>query len=110
MAMDEERRQYPRFKKTFPVIIHRPYNERQTETADISVGGTAIYNAQKYYDVEQILYIEIVLGEEGSVLCNARVVSVYPHTKDSSTYRINLQFIDMPDADKEKLKILIEQD
>lgn len=110
MAMDGDRRQCPRFKKTFPVIIHRPYNERQTETADISVGGTAIYNAQKYYDTEQMLHIEIVLGGENSIFCDARVVSIYPRTKDSSTYRINLQFVDMSDDDKEKLKVYIEKD
>ncbi len=108
--MDMDRRQYQRFKKILPVIIHRPYNERQIETVEISMGGTTIYNAQRYYDTEQVLYIEIILEEEDSIFCNARVVSIYPHSKDSPTYKLNLQFIDMPDADKEKLKNCIEHD
>jgi c-di-GMP-binding flagellar brake protein YcgR len=108
--MDMNRRQFPRFKKTLLIIIHRPYNERRTETAEISIGGTTIHNAQRYYDTEQVLYIEIILEEEGSIFCNARVVSIYPHSKDSPTYKVNLQFIDMPDADKEKLKNYIERD
>lgn len=103
-----ERRKYPRFKKTLPVTIHRPYNEAKTETADISLIGCAIYNAQKYYEIESIIYMEMILPEEDSIFCNARVTSIYPRTKDSQTYQINLEFLDMSDADKEKLRIYLE--
>lgn len=75
------------------------------------MGGTTIYNAQRYYDTEQVLYIEIILSEEeDSIFCNARVVSIYPHSKDSPTHKLNLQFLDMSDADKERLKNYIERD
>lgn len=107
--MDTDRRQYPRFKKDVPVIIHRPYSERRTETADISLGGVAIYNAQRYYDIGQELAIEIVLEDEDSVFCSAVVTSVYPRSKDASAYKVNLQFLDIPDADKERLKSFIER-
>lgn len=108
--MDSDRRQYPRFKRSMSVIIHRQYNEKRIETADISLGGAAIYNAQRYYDFGQTLYIEIKLGNNESIFCDARVTSVYPHTKDSPTYQISLQFIDMPESDIEKLKNYIETD
>lgn len=105
---DDARRQYPRFKKNLVVVMHRPYVERRVETADVSLGGVAIYNVERYYDVEQVVYIELLLEDIPSIYCNARVISVYPHTKDASTYRLNMQFIDMSDADKEKLKNYME--
>lgn len=106
--MDMNRREYSRFKKNLRVIIHRPYNERLIETADVGLGGVSINNIQKFYDVEQIVYIELILEGIGSIFCNTRVVSVYPRGKDASTYKLNLQFLDMTDDDKKKLKTYIE--
>ena len=106
--MANERREYPRFKKTLPVIIHRPYNETKIETADISLIGSSVSGAQKYYDTESTIYIEIILSESDSIFCNARVTSIYPHTKDAQAYRLGLQFLDMSADDKEKLKTYLE--
>ncbi|MFA5146462.1 MAG: PilZ domain-containing protein [Candidatus Omnitrophota bacterium] len=102
--MPIERRKYPRFKIVIPAVIHHPYNEH-AETADISLGGVAIYNIQKYYNTEETVGLELILGEEsGSVFCNARVASIYPNTKDAEIYKLHLEFLDMSDEDKKKLK------
>ena len=106
--MDIDRRESKRFKKTLPVIIHRPYPEDKIKTADVSMGGVSIVGVQKYYDFGQEIYIEILLPKEDSILCATRLMSICPRSKDAEAYRIGLQFLDMSDEDKEKLKNCIE--
>jgi c-di-GMP-binding flagellar brake protein YcgR len=105
---DDARREHRRFKKNLAVVIHRPYLEKRVEASDISLGGVALHNLERYYSVDETVYIELILEEKDHIYCNARVLSVYPHSKDASTYKLNLQFIDMSDADKEMLKSHIE--
>ena len=103
-----DRRKYPRFKKTIPVIIHSPYKEEKIATSDISLIGCAIPDVEKYYEMEGTIYLELILSEDESIFCNARVASIYPHTKDAQTYQLNLEFLDLSDADKEKLMTYLE--
>jgi len=63
-----------------------------------------INNAQKYYDISQIVYLELVLLGGNSVSCEAKVVWVYPKSKNASTYKLGLQFLNMDASNKEKLK------
>ena len=106
--MPIERREYSRFKKALHVIIHNPYAQRDLVTSDISMGGACISNVQKYYSQDQAISLEITLDDGSSIFCEARVVSSYPRTKDAEVYMINLQFMEMPDSDKERLKACIE--
>ena len=98
------RRRYSRFKKDMTVVIHEPYVENRVGVADISLSAAALYNIERYYNAEQILHIEIITTDMGSIYCNASIVSIHPNYKGASTYRINIQFTDMSDADKDKLK------
>jgi len=106
--MDDTGRQYERFKKNLIVKMHRPYTEKRLETADISLGGVALYNAERYYDIRQVVSIEILMEGADSIYCDAIIISVYPHCRDASTYKLSLQFIDMSDANKERLKNYLE--
>lgn len=102
--MAAERRQHSRFKSSIPVIVHRPYTERQAEAVDISVAGGTIIKIQKYYAIGQEIYLELALTPQESVFANARVSSVYPHSKEASAYKITIQFLEMSDPDRSKLE------
>ncbi|PIU41906.1 MAG: hypothetical protein COS99_02955 [Candidatus Omnitrophica bacterium CG07_land_8_20_14_0_80_42_15] len=107
--MSIERREYLRVKKILPVIIHRPYFERDVETIDVSLGGIAVCRAQRHYDISTDVYIELVLPEGDSVFCEAKVVWIHPNTKDADSYQLGLQFLDMKQSDKEKLNIQLSK-
>src|SRR3989338_2030758 len=106
--MSDDRRKYPRFKKAMAVIIHGPYTENKIQAADVSLGGVSIYNSQKYYSEGEQIYLELTLSEDDSIFCDARVVQVYPHTKDAMTYKVDLQFFNMTDDDMKRLKSCLE--
>ena len=107
--MEMDRRKHPRFNKTFPIIIHRPYNERKIETIDISLGGAAIHYSQRYYHKDQVVYIEVILSEGESIFTDARVAWISPKSVDAEMYKVGLEFTGMSEFDKEKLKSAIEQ-
>lgn len=102
--MPDDRRKYPRYKKSLSVVIHSPFTEDRLETATVSLNGLTVYNVQKYCNMEEILRLELVFPKGSSVFCNARVVSVYPQTKEASTYKLGLQFLDMDESGKQILK------
>lgn len=106
--MVDERRKYPRFRKDLPIVIHHPYNERKISLADVSLGGVAINNAVKYYDIHQLIKLEIILSATLSIFCDARVASITPRSKNAAAYKVDMQFVDMTDKDREKLKTRIE--
>ena len=105
---DDVGQQYPRFEKNLVAAIHSPYLEKRVETNEVSLDGLTICNAERYYDDGEILYIELALEKTGSIYCNARVLSIYPHHQGASTYKLSLQFVDMSDVDKEKLRSCME--
>ena len=106
--MDNDRRQYPRFKKNLTVKIHLPYTEMRVKTENISLGGACLCNVERYYYIKQAVYIEILLRDGDSIFCHAGVLSIYPNTKGAVAYKLNVQFTDMSGKDKERLKNYIE--
>jgi c-di-GMP-binding flagellar brake protein YcgR len=106
--MGIERREYPRFEKTFRVIIHHPFSERNLKTIDVSIAGAAVCYSQKYYHKDQRITIELLLSEDDSIRCDADVKWVSPNSVDAELYRVGLEFIGMREDDKEKLKRAIK--
>lgn len=104
MVMPADRRKYPRFKKNLSVVIQSPFTEGRLETASVSLSGFTVNNVQKYCHVEEILSIELVFPKGTSVFCDARIVSVYPQTKEAGAYKLGLEFLNMSKSDKEILK------
>ena len=103
-----ERRKHPRFEKTFKVIIHRPFSEKNLETIDVGIGGAAVYYSQKYYHKDQRISLELLISKGDSIRCDANVKWVSPNSNDAELYRVGLEFIGMLESDKEKLKRAIE--
>jgi c-di-GMP-binding flagellar brake protein YcgR len=98
-----ERRKHARYKIKLAAIIHSPYNERKIETVDISVGGGAIHYSSRYYNVGQSMIIEIILPGQNPIRVNARVVWIYPKNRSAASYKVGLEFPNLPDPDKNKL-------
>jgi hypothetical protein len=90
------------------VIVHSPYPEKRPMVDNITPDSMTICDVERFYGINDKLYIEII-GTGGSVHSGARVLSVYPNTKGASTYKLSLEFVDMSETDKEKLKSLIEK-
>jgi len=91
------------------VIVHSPHPEKRLIVDSVTPDSITICDVERFYGVNDKLSIEII-GAGGSVHSDTRVLSVYPHTKGASTYKLDLEFIDMSVTDKEKLKSLIEKD
>ena len=106
--MANERREYPRYKKTIPIKIHSPVSESRIETLDVSLGGAAIYYTHKFYYNDDIIRIELILLDEESIICEAKVVWIYPRTRDAGLYTLGLEFQEMSERDKERLLAFIE--
>ena len=104
----EERRRYPRLKKSIAIIVHRPYSEGKIEVLNISLVGVSIYGSLKYYNLEDTVFIELILSKGDSIVCNARVVWLYPNAKEAPEHKAGLEFLDMSEGDKEKLRIFLE--
>jgi len=107
--MVDDRREHPRVKITFPVIIHSPTGDQKIESVDISLGGAAIYYSRTNYSVDQTLKIEIILSPDHSVFCDARVVWMKPPTQDTTRYMVGLAFTGISEDDKHTLTTYIDR-
>ena len=103
-----DRRRYPRFYKTFPVLISTLNVEKKLKTIDVSLGGCAIYYSQAYYDRGTIFPLEILLSRDETFKCNSEVVWIKPRNKSAAAYKIGLKFLNTTPEDQERLRRYIE--
>ena len=103
--MISNRRAHKRYKKPIFFRITTPKPE-ELESVDISLGGV-LFESRKFYSVNQVLPIEVIIPNKKPVSCEARIAWVYPGIKNEPLYKTGLQFLNLSASDREKLKNFI---
>jgi c-di-GMP-binding flagellar brake protein YcgR len=104
MAARADRRRYPRMAAT---VYYRPagpaFLHHRRSSVDVSLGGMRVYSDEEMR-VGDSLELDLLLGEETTVRCWARVAWVERlGQSDSARFDVGLEFTDMADGDRSLL-------
>jgi len=68
------------------------------KSLNISTNGLSI-TSNKFYTINQVIRGELLVPEKGKIRCAARVAWVYPKNRSAISYKVGLEFLDMPEED-----------
>jgi len=107
---DADKRQHERRAVELPITVSDAANRVvaiiQFSTQDLSIGG-AFVRSHLLFEIGEVLSLQFSLPDGRPVRASGKVVRVSRDTGDDVVPGMGIQFLDLPDADREALRKLV---